>query len=85
MSLTAVEQKRTGLVQFLIILIMTFLALIMVASWNSEQGLLIKGLVILALLTCLYVMSKERSLKKLHGRLVTEIADKQSEVNSLGD
>jgi hypothetical protein len=32
MSLTTFEQKRTGLVQFLIVLIMTFLALIMIVS-----------------------------------------------------
>jgi transcriptional regulator with GAF, ATPase, and Fis domain len=84
MDLSKVERSRTGLVQFLIVLIMAFLALIMVVSWNSEHGTLIKGLTILSLLACLHVMTKERGLKKQHDHLLKEVAEKRQQIASMG-
>lgn len=83
MGLGTIEQRRGRLVQFLIVLIMTFLALILVVAWNSQQAMLIKALVMLSLLACLYAIAQERRLKRMHDDLLREVAGTREQVGDL--
>jgi transcriptional regulator with GAF, ATPase, and Fis domain len=84
MELTTFEKRRTSLVEFLIVLIMMFLGLIMFLAYGKIPGLLIPGLVVLALFTCLYVLAKERHLRKLEGNLVQELLAKNRKIDRMG-
>jgi transcriptional regulator with GAF, ATPase, and Fis domain len=85
MELSRIEQQRTGLVQFLVVLIMLILGFILYVSWQQERGILVQALAMLGLLACLYVIAKERSLKRLHDELVHEVVERRHEVDSLGE
>lgn len=80
MQLTDVEKQRTGLLQFLIVLIMIFLALIMIISYNKGLGYSIPSLTLLALASCLYAMAKERNLKGMESTLRRNLAEKKLKV-----
>jgi transcriptional regulator with GAF, ATPase, and Fis domain len=84
MDLSTIEQQRTGLVQFLVVLVMLILGFILYVSWQQEQGILVQALTMLGLLACLYVIAKERGLKHLHDELFHEVAEKRHQVDSLG-
>jgi transcriptional regulator with GAF, ATPase, and Fis domain len=83
MGLGRIERRRGRLVQFLIVLIMTFLALILVVAWNNDKAMLIKALVMLSLLSCLYAMAQERRLKQMHDDLLREVAGTREQVGEL--
>jgi len=85
MNLNTVEHQRTGLVLFLVVLVMLILGFILVISFQQDHGVLIKAMAVLGLLACLYVIAKERSLKRQHDGLVLEVAEKRSQVDSLGE
>jgi transcriptional regulator with GAF, ATPase, and Fis domain len=85
MDLNNVEKQRSGLVQFLVVLLSLILGFILVISWQQDQGYLTVGLTVLGLLTCLYVIGKERGLRRDHDHLVREIAAKRQQVDSLGE
>jgi len=85
MGLGSIERRRGTLIQFLILLIIGFLALIMVVAWKSEQATLITALVVLSLLSCLYAMAKERSLKRAHDELLLEVAGTRERVGVLDE
>ncbi|MCH7666858.1 MAG: GAF domain-containing protein, partial [Acidobacteria bacterium] len=83
MQLTDVEKQRTGLLQFLIVLIMIFLALIMIISYNQGLGYSILALTLLALAACLYVVAKERNLKELDSTLRRNLVKEERKVARL--
>ena len=83
MELGQVEKKRYELLQLLLLLIMVFLGIITYTSVQQGGGYLIPSLTILSLLACLYVISKERSLKKLQAQLIQEIIQKDRQVKKL--
>jgi transcriptional regulator with GAF, ATPase, and Fis domain len=85
MDLNKVEQQRSGLVQFLVVLLTLILGFILVISWKQDQGYLTQGLTVLGLLTCLYVIAKERSLRHDHDELLRVITEKRHQVSSLGE
>ena len=84
MELTTFENQRTGLVEFLIVLIMMFLGLIMFLAYETIPGYLVPGLVVLALFTCLYVLAKERRLRKLEADLIRELLAKNHVIDTMG-
>ncbi len=84
MELTTFEKQRTGLVEFLIVLIMMFLGLISFLAYETIPGYLIPGLVVLALLTCLYVLTRERHLRKLEANLIRELLAKNRKIDRMG-
>lgn len=83
MELGQVEKQRYELLQLLLLLIMASLGIITYISVQQEGGYLIPSLTILSLLACLYVISKERSLKKLQVQLIQEIIQKDRQVKKL--
>jgi transcriptional regulator with GAF, ATPase, and Fis domain len=84
MKLGSVEKRRAALVQFLIVLIITFLTLIVIVAWPSDERHLVKALAVLSLLSCLYALAQERKLKKRHDDLLLDVAGKSSKVATLG-
>jgi len=85
MELTNFEKQRTGLLELLIILIMIFSGLITFISYEQAPGYLIPSLAIVSLLTCLYALSKERSLNKLETKLVRELIARNRQIDRLGN
>jgi transcriptional regulator with GAF, ATPase, and Fis domain len=85
MNLQIVERQRTGLVQFLVVLVMLVLGFILFISLQQDRGILIQALTLTGLLACLYVIAKERSLKRQHDELVVEVVERRNEVDSLGE
>ena len=79
-----IEKLRSGLIQFLIVVIMCFLALIMVVAYRAETGPAIPGLCILALFTCLYAMARDRQLKRLQAELITKALSLERRAETLG-
>jgi len=84
MNLTSIEKQRTGLVQFLVILVMLILGFTLFMSFQQDQGALVKSLTVLGLVSCLYVIAKERKLKRQHDELIVEVAEKRQQVDTLG-
>jgi GAF domain-containing protein len=82
-GLTQVEKQRYELLQLLLFLIMVFLGIITYTSIQQGGGYLIPSLTILSLLACLYVIAKERGLKKLQAQLVEEVITKRNLVRKL--
>ncbi len=85
MGLGGIERRRGRLVQFLIVLIMAFLTLILAVTWRSEQTALVKALVVLSLVACLYAMAQERRLKRRHDELLLEVAGVREQVGKLDE
>jgi len=83
MELTTFEKQRTGLLEFLIVLIIIFLGTIMFLSYGPVSGYLIPGLVILSLFACLYVLSKERGLKKRESKLIGELIATHRQIDKM--
>ena len=83
MNLNTVEKQRTGLVQFLVILVMLILGFILFISFQQDHGVLIKTLTVAGLAACLYVIAKERSLKRQHDELLEEVVERRGEVDTL--
>lgn len=83
MDLANLERARSGLVQFLVLLIMIFLGLIGAIAYRQELGAEIPGLCILSLLACLYVIAKERRLRNIQHELVEELISKDRQVSYL--
>ncbi len=85
MELSRLEEQRTGLVQFLLFLVIVFLGVVSFISFQKDQGYLILSLCVIALGACLYVIAKERSYKEIHGQLISEIHQKDFQVMSLNE
>ncbi len=83
MELAQIETQRTGLVQFLIVLIMIFLGLILYIAHDKVPGYTVPTLAVLSLLSCLYVMAKERRLVRQHNELASEVRYEKRHVGYL--
>ena len=66
MDLQTVERRQTGLVQFLIVVIMLILAAIMVLAYQTATSGYIPILALVALSACLYAAIQERKLRAQH-------------------
>jgi transcriptional regulator with GAF, ATPase, and Fis domain len=80
MELSHVEKQRTQLLQFVLLVIIMVLAAITFLSVYQQRGYLIPALTGLCLCACLYVIAKERRLKRLQSDLVDEIVEKEKQV-----
>ena len=83
MDLKSVESQRSELLLFVIAIVMIFLATIAYVSFRQEQGLLVPSLTIVSLLACLYIIDKERRLRRLQKQLVRELLEEQDKSASL--
>jgi transcriptional regulator with GAF, ATPase, and Fis domain len=94
-DLTKIEKQRSGLQQYLIVLMMILLGLIMAVAHSELLGFsvsiaaakyAISALAIVCLIACLYVLSRDRRLRRLASNLVREIVEKKERaVHELGD
>lgn len=85
MDLASVERQQTGLVRFLIIVIMLTLSAILVVSYRAVGTAAIPYLCLVALAACLYAVSQERKLRSLHSALVQNISAKEKVLGRLGE
>ncbi len=83
MDLKQVEGQRRELLLLVIFLVMIFLGAIAYISFRQQQGFLVPALTIISLLACLYVIEKERRLKKLQHQLIKELIEEQDKSTSL--
>ncbi len=83
MDLKQVEGQRRELLLLVIFLVMIFLGAIAYISFRQQQGFLVPALTIISLLACLYVIDKERRLKKLQHQLIKELIEEQDKSTSL--
>ncbi len=83
MDLKQVEGQRRELLLLVILLVMIFLGAIAYISFRQQQGFLVPTLTIISLLACLYVIDKERRLKKLQHQLIKELIEEQDKSTSL--
>jgi transcriptional regulator with GAF, ATPase, and Fis domain len=79
-ELSSVEKKRTELLQFVLLVTIMVLAVATFLSLRQEQGYLIPALTGICLCACLYVIGKERALKRLQSRLLDELFEKERQV-----
>ncbi len=80
MELSHVEKQRTELLQFILLVIIAVLGAVAYLSFQQQQGYLVPGLAGICLCACLYVIGKERHLKRLQSQLVEELLRKQREI-----
>ena len=94
MDLAKIEKQRSGLQQYLIILMMILLGLIMVVTHGATLGFSvlipaaeysISALVVVCLIACLYVLSRDRRLRRTASNLVRELVAKERAVHELGN
>lgn len=94
MDLTKIEKQRSGLQQYLIAVMMILLGLIMVVAHSELVGFsvpiaaakyTISALAIVCLIACLYVLSRDRRLRRTASNLVRELVEKERAVHELGD
>lgn len=83
MELSRIEQQRSVLLQVLLLLVMISLGVVTYISYQKGDHLIIPSLTIFSLIACLFVIAKERLLKKLHADLIEEIIRKEREVKTL--
>lgn len=83
MDLKHVEHQRTQLLQFVLLLVMVFLGFVSYQSFTSQRAYLISSLAIVSLLACLFVLKKERHLKRLQAELIQTLIDEQAKSSSL--
>jgi transcriptional regulator with GAF, ATPase, and Fis domain len=79
-ELSRVEQRRTELLQFVLLVTIMVLAVATFLSLRQEQGYLIPALTGICLCACLYVIGKERALKSLQRRLLDELVETERQV-----
>jgi len=93
-DLTKIEKQRSGLQQYLIVVMMILLGLIMVVAHGELVGFsvpiaaakyAISALAIVCLIACLYVLSRDRRLRRTASNLVRELVEKERAVHELGD
>lgn len=85
MDLASVERQQTGLVRFLIVVIMLTLSAILVVSYRAVGTAAIPYLCLIALGACLYAVWQERKLRALHTALVQNISAKEKVLGRLGE
>ncbi len=85
MDLQSVERRQTGLVQFLIIVIMLTLAAIMVLAYQVQTSRYIPMLALVALSACLYAAVQERKLRALHDATEQTLDTKVRVMDRMGD
>ena len=83
MDLKRVESQRSELLLFVVALVMIFLGAIAYITFRQGQGFLVPALTVVSLLACLYIIDKERRLRKLQKRLIRELVDEQDRSASL--
>ncbi len=83
MELTQVENQRSGLIQFLVVLIMLFQGTILFVSYRQIDTNAVPVLSILALVACLYVVGRERHLRRRHEELAREVRHRDRHVDFL--
>jgi hypothetical protein len=83
MDLKRVESQRSELLLFVVALVMIFLGAIAYITFRQGQGILVPALTVVSLLTYLYIIDKERRLRKLQKRLIRELVDEQDRSASL--
>ncbi len=84
MDITHVERQRSQLLQFVLLLIVLSMVTVVFVAVLEGTGPLIPSLGVLSLLACLYVLGKERGLKKLQNELIEELLMKDKQVAQLG-
>lgn len=84
-ELAQVERLQSGLVQFLIVIIMAVLALIVAIAYQRRLGSEIPVLAIVALLSCLYAMTRDRALRKEHAKLVRSLVARERQLDRMGE
>ena len=84
MQLVDIEKSRSGLLQFLVVLIMIFLGLIMALAARQTEGYAIEALTVLSLGACLYVLSRERTLKNREAELLSRVMSSKRQAHWLG-
>jgi len=84
-ELREVQRLQSGLLQFLIILIMIFLGLIMVISYRKIGGATIPILALVSLGACLYAAIRDRKLRRLQEQLIHEYVAAEKKTKSLGE
>ncbi len=82
-DLARIEKLRAGLLQFLIVVVMCLLGGIIAIAFRDAIGTQIPGLAILALATCLYVLGRERYLKRAQQELVEGAMAVQARASAL--
>lgn len=83
MKIAQVDDQRTQLLQFVLLLVMVSLGFIAYLSFTRHEGWLIPALTIVSLLGCLYAIGKERRLRVLQGRLVGELVEEHKKSSGL--
>lgn len=84
-ELAQVERLQSGLVQFLIVIIMMVLGLIVAIAYQRRLGSEIPILAIVALLACLYAMTRERGLRREHAQLVRSLLASEQQLDRMGE
>lgn len=84
-ELAQVERLQTGLVQFLIVVIMMVLGLIVAIAYQRRLGSEIPILAIVALLACLYAITRERVLRREHAQLVRSLIAREQQLDRMGE
>ncbi len=82
MDLRKIERKRTELLFIALLLIVVFSTTVIVLAVLEGRGHLIPGLGILSILFCLYVIQRERRLKRDRVDLVEAIIQKERDLRS---
>jgi transcriptional regulator with GAF, ATPase, and Fis domain len=83
MELSRIEKQRSSLLQLLLLLVILSLGAVTYISIQKGDYVVIPSLTLFSLIACLFVIAKERLLKRLHAELVEEIVRKEREVKDL--
>jgi hypothetical protein len=84
-DLAKVERLQANLVQFLIVIIMMVLGLIVAIAFQRQLGSEIPILAIVALLSCLYAIARERGLRREHAQVVRSLLARERQLDRMGE
>ncbi|HVS13644.1 MAG TPA: GAF domain-containing protein [Thermoanaerobaculia bacterium] len=84
-DLARVERLQASLLQLLIGTIMVVLGLIVAISYQRRLGSAIPILAVVALLACLYAMTRERSLRRKHAEVVRSLIAHERQLDRMGE
>lgn len=84
MQSTHLERQRSGLIPFLALIVMLILGAMVALTYSQPQGKFVAGLGVAGLAVCLYVIARDRALRRQQGQLVEEVERKESQVKVLG-
>ncbi len=80
MELSHVEKQRTERLRFILLVIIAVPGGGVFVCFTRQQGYLVPGLAGICLCACLYVIGKERHLKRLQAELVGELVERQRQI-----